>query len=126
LCGIQKPIGKLESLPYMQLQTDLDRRWQPERCTQLRRDGARTRFRQSVRLPDLSLGGLIDYNLANAGGLVITFEGRSPYLDFDVPEAILWGNSAFSKYHSAQFSLNKRLSKGLQFNRESARRCIGG
>lgn len=63
-----------------------------------------------------SLGGLIDYNLANAGGAVITFEGRSPYLGFDVPEAILLGNSAFSNYHSAQFSLNKRYSKGLQFN----------
>lgn len=63
-----------------------------------------------------ALGGLLDYNLANAGGAVITFEGRSPYLGFDVPEAILLGNSAFSKYHSAQFSLNKRFSRGLQFN----------
>ncbi|MGH9841621.1 MAG: hypothetical protein ACREEM_22955, partial [Blastocatellia bacterium] len=63
-----------------------------------------------------ALGGLLDYNLANAGGAVITFEGRSPYLGFDVPEAILLGNSAFSKYHSAQFSLNKRFSKGLQLN----------
>ena len=63
-----------------------------------------------------SLNGLIDYNLANAAGAVITFEGRSPYLGFDVPEAILLGNSAFSKYHSGQFSLTKRFSKGLQFN----------
>jgi hypothetical protein len=47
---------------------------------------------------------------------VITFEGRSPFLGFDVPEAILLGNSAFSNYHSAQFSLTKRFSKGLQFN----------
>jgi hypothetical protein len=47
---------------------------------------------------------------------VITFEGRSPFLGFDVPEAILLGNSAYSNYHSAQFSLNQRLSKGLQFN----------
>jgi len=47
---------------------------------------------------------------------VITFEGRSPFLGFDVPEAILLGNSAFSDYHSAQFSLTKRLSRGLQFN----------
>lgn len=63
-----------------------------------------------------SLGGLIDYNLANAAGAVITFEGRSPFFGFDVPEAILLGNSAYSNYHSAQFSLNKRFSKGLQFN----------
>ncbi|HYE73918.1 MAG TPA: TonB-dependent receptor, partial [Blastocatellia bacterium] len=66
--------------------------------------------------PNATLGGLVDYNLANASGAVITFEGRSPYLGFDVPEAILLGNSAFSNYHSAQFSLNKRFSRGLQFN----------
>ena len=63
-----------------------------------------------------ALGGMIDYNLANASGAVITFEGRSPYLGFDVPEAILLGNSAYSIYHSAQFSVTKRLSRGLQFN----------
>ncbi|HEU4433468.1 MAG TPA: carboxypeptidase-like regulatory domain-containing protein, partial [Pyrinomonadaceae bacterium] len=63
-----------------------------------------------------TLGGLIDLNLANPSGAVITFEGRSPFLGFDVPEAILLGNSAYSTYHSAQLSLTKRLSKGLQFN----------
>jgi hypothetical protein len=63
-----------------------------------------------------ALGGIIDYNLANAAGAVITFEGRSPFLGFDVPEAILLGNSAFSNYHSGQLSLTKRLSSGLQFN----------
>ena len=62
------------------------------------------------------LGGMIDYNLANPSGAVITFEGRSPFLGFDVPEAILLGNSAFSDYHSAQLSVTKRLSRGLQFN----------
>jgi len=66
--------------------------------------------------PNSALNGMIDYNLANAAGAVITFEGRSPYLGFDVPEAILLGNSAFSNYHSAQLSLTKRFSKGLQFN----------
>ena len=66
--------------------------------------------------PNANLGGMIDYNLANASGAVITFEGRSPYLGFDVPEAILLGNSAFSSYHSAQFSVTRRLSRGLQFN----------
>lgn len=62
------------------------------------------------------LGGLVDLNLANPSGSVITFEGRSPLLGFDVPEAIMLGNSAYSTYHSAQLSLTKRLSKGLQFN----------
>lgn len=66
--------------------------------------------------PNTVLGGMIDYNLANASGSVITFEGRSPFLGFDVPEAILLGNSAYSNYQSAQLSVTKRLSRGLQFN----------
>ncbi len=63
-----------------------------------------------------TLGGMVDYNLGNAAGAVITFEGRSPFLGFDVPEAIMLGNSAYSIYHSAQVSVTKRLSRGLQFN----------
>lgn len=66
--------------------------------------------------PNATLGGMIDLNLANPSGAVITFEGRSPFLGFDVPEAILLGNSAYSSYHSAQLSVTKRLSRGLQFN----------
>jgi len=66
--------------------------------------------------PNATLGGLVDLNLANPSGAVITFEGRSPFLGFDVPEAIMLGNSAYSDYHSAQVSVTKRLSKGLQFN----------
>jgi hypothetical protein len=66
--------------------------------------------------PNATLGGLVDLNLANPSGAVITFEGRSPFLGFDVPEAIMLGNSAYSNYHSAQISVTKRLSKGLQFN----------
>jgi len=66
--------------------------------------------------PNATLGGMIDLNLANPSGAVITFEGRSPFLGFDVPEAIMLGNSAYSTYHSAQLSVTKRLSKGLQFN----------
>ena len=66
--------------------------------------------------PNATLGGLVDLNLANPSGAVITFEGRSPFLGFDVPEAILLGNSAYSTYHSAQLSVTKRLSRGLQFN----------
>ncbi|HKQ74836.1 MAG TPA: carboxypeptidase-like regulatory domain-containing protein [Blastocatellia bacterium] len=81
--------------------------------------GATARARglgKAFGFPNSALNGMIDYNLANASGAVITFEGRSPFLGFDVPEAILLGNSAYSNYHSAQFSLNKRFSKGLQFN----------
>lgn len=63
-----------------------------------------------------TLGGLIDNNLANTAGNVISFEARSPYLGFDVPEAVLLGNSGNSIYHSAQLSLTKRLSGGLQGN----------
>lgn len=62
------------------------------------------------------LGGMIDNNLANASGAVISFEARSPYLGFDVPEAILLGNSGSSIYHSAQLNLTRRLSRGLEFN----------
>ena len=63
-----------------------------------------------------ALGGLLDYNLANATGSVISFEARSPFLGFDVPEAIRLGNYADSIYHSAQFLVTKRFSHGSQFN----------
>jgi hypothetical protein len=66
--------------------------------------------------PNATLGGMIDNNLANAGGAVISFEARSPYLGFDVPEAILLGNSGSSIYHSAQVSFSRRFSRGLEFN----------
>ena len=78
---------------------------------------ARTRgLGRAFGFPNATLGGLVDLNLANPTGAVITFEGRSPFLGFDVPEAILLGNSAYSTYHSAQLSVTKRLSRGLQFN----------
>jgi hypothetical protein len=66
-----------------------------------------------------SLGGMIDYNLANSqagNSAVITFEGRARYLGFDVPEAILLGNSAYSNYHSGQIAVIKRFSKGIGFD----------
>ena len=63
-----------------------------------------------------ALGGMLDYNLANAAGGVISFEARSPFIGFDVPEAILLGNYADSIYHSAQFLVTKRYSRGIQFN----------
>jgi Carboxypeptidase regulatory-like domain len=78
---------------------------------------ARERGRgRAFGFPNSALGGFVDNNLANAGGSVISFEARSPYLGFDVPEAIMLTNSAYSIYHSAQLSLTKRLSRGLQFN----------
>ena len=63
-----------------------------------------------------SLGGMIDYNLANPGGAVISFEARSPFLGFDVPEAIILRNSGHSDYNSAQLSITQRLTRGLSAN----------
>lgn len=63
-----------------------------------------------------ALGGIIDYNLGNAAGAVISFEARSPYLGFDVPEAIILRNSGRSDYHSAQLVVSQRLTRGLQGN----------
>lgn len=60
--------------------------------------------------------GRIDLNLANANGAVIGFEARVPILGFNVPEALLLRSNGYSDYHGAQFSLTKRLSKGLQYN----------
>lgn len=59
--------------------------------------------------------GQVDLNLANANGQVINFESRVPILGFNVPEAILLESKGYSNYHGGQFSLTKRLSKGLQF-----------
>jgi hypothetical protein len=70
-------------------------------------------------------GSPIDLNLANpltcsgttiGGGQVINFESRVPILGFNVPEALLLQSNGYSNYHGAQFSLTKRLSRGLQFN----------
>jgi hypothetical protein len=63
-----------------------------------------------------SLGGMLDYNLANAAGAVIGFEARTPILGFNVPEAVLLGNTGRSLYNSIQFGLTKRMSDGIQFN----------
>nr|MDQ3804749.1 carboxypeptidase-like regulatory domain-containing protein [Acidobacteriota bacterium] len=69
-------------------------------------------------------GAPLDFNLANrltcsgntlGGGQVINFEARVPVLGFNVPEALLLQSNGDSIYHGAQFSLTKRLSRGLQF-----------
>lgn len=60
--------------------------------------------------------GRIDNNLSAANGTIINFEARVPILGFNVPEAILLQSKGTSNYHGAQFSLTKRLSRGLQFN----------
>jgi hypothetical protein len=66
--------------------------------------------------PNASVGGLLDYNLANANGQVIGFEARTPVLGFNVPEAVLLGNTGRSLYNSIQFNLMKRMSDGVQFH----------
>jgi hypothetical protein len=63
-----------------------------------------------------SLGGMLDYNLANSAGAVIGFEARTPVLGFNVPEAVVLGNTGRSLYNSVQLGLTKRMSDGIQFN----------
>lgn len=60
--------------------------------------------------------GRTDLNLSAANGTVINFEARVPVLGFNVPEALLLQSKGYSNYHGGQFSVTKRLSKGLQFN----------
>ncbi len=60
--------------------------------------------------------GQQDLNLSSANGTYINFEARVPVLGFNVPEALLLESKGTSNYHGAQFSLTKRLSRGLQFN----------
>ncbi len=66
--------------------------------------------------PNTSLGGMVDYNLANANGALIGFEARTPVLGFNVPEAVVLRNTGRSLYNSVQFNLAKRMSDGIQFN----------
>jgi Carboxypeptidase regulatory-like domain/TonB dependent receptor len=63
-----------------------------------------------------ALGAALDYNLANATGAVIGFEARTPVLGFNVPEAVVLGNTGRSLYNSVQLGLSKRMSNGVQFN----------
>ncbi len=60
--------------------------------------------------------GLVDLNLSSTNQTIIGFEARVPILGFNVPEAILLRSNAYSDYHGGQFSLTKRMSKGLQFS----------
>ena len=61
-------------------------------------------------------GNATDLNLSSASGAYIGFEARVPILGFNVPEALLLASKGDSRYHGAQFSLTKRLSRGVQFN----------
>jgi hypothetical protein len=63
-----------------------------------------------------SVTGQTDLNLSSANGTYINFEARVPILGFNVPEALLLQSVGTSDYHGGQFSLTKRLSRGLQFN----------
>ena len=60
--------------------------------------------------------GRTDLNLSAANGTFINFEARVPILGFNVPEALLLQSKGNSNYHGGQFSLTKRMSRGLQFN----------
>ena len=99
------------------IQPGLRRRRQSQRRAQRGRDGAGSAASgRAFGFANPSLGGMLDYNLANAGGAVIGFEARTPILGFNVPEAVLLGNTGRSLYNSVQFNLLKRMSDGLQFN----------
>jgi hypothetical protein len=81
--------------------------------------GATARARGAGRafgFPNAALGGMVDLNLANAGGAVIPFEARAPILGFNIPEAVLLANTGRSLYNSLQINFLKRMSQGLQFN----------
>jgi hypothetical protein len=81
--------------------------------------GATARARglgRAFGFPNNSLGGMVDYNLANSSGAIIGFEARSPILGFNVPEAVLLANTGRSIYNSVQFNLVKRMTRGVQFN----------
>jgi hypothetical protein len=60
--------------------------------------------------------GLVDLNLSSTNQTVIGFEARVPILGFNVPEALLLKSNAYSDYHGGQFSLTKRMSRGISFN----------
>ena len=66
--------------------------------------------------PNAALGGMVDLNLANAGGAVIGFESRAPILGFNIPEAVLLDNTGRSLYNSLQVNFMRRMQAGLQFN----------
>jgi hypothetical protein len=66
--------------------------------------------------PNASLGGLLDYNLANATGAVIGFESRAPILGFNIPEAVLLQSKGRSAYNALQTAVTKRLSNNFQIN----------
>ena len=66
--------------------------------------------------PNTSLNGMLDYNLANAGGALIGFEARTPILGFNVPEAVVLRNTGRSLYNSIQLNLAKRMADGFQFH----------
>jgi hypothetical protein len=81
--------------------------------------GATARARgvgKAFGFPNTSVGGMLDYNLANAAGAVIGFEARGPILGFNIPEAVLLANTGRSIYNSVQFNLLQRVSHGVQFN----------
>jgi hypothetical protein len=66
--------------------------------------------------PNSARDGAVDYSLANATGALIGFEARTPVLGFNVPEAVVLGNTGRSTYNSMQLNLVKRMSNGVQFN----------
>lgn len=63
--------------------------------------------------------GGIDLNASAANWFVnalIAAEARTPYLGFDPTDAIILKSIGYSTYHSGQFNLTRRFTKGLGLN----------
>lgn len=63
--------------------------------------------------------GGIDYNISpttESGRAIIASDVRVPYLGLDPTDAIVLQSRGYSVYHSGQFSLSRRFSKGFSFD----------
>ena len=64
--------------------------------------------------------GVVDRNISSANfelpNALIAGDVRAPYLGFDPTDAVILKSIGYSIYHSGQFSLTKRFSRGLGLN----------
>ncbi len=71
-------------------------------------------------LPCNGGSGAIDLNISSSNfelpNALIASDVRVPYLGFDPTDSVILQSSGYSIYHSGQFSLTRRMSKGVTFN----------
>ncbi len=64
--------------------------------------------------------GVVDRNISSSNfelpNALIAGDVRAPFLGFDPTDAVILKSIGYSIYHSGQFSLTRRFSKGLAFN----------